>query len=83
MDEFYQLWDTTTGNLVTEFDTEDEAIQALLEIQAEEGDEPILEYGLLRFQDDHPTLVARERDLVQYLERARGRGVGPAVGART
>jgi hypothetical protein len=83
MDAFYQLWDTTTGNLVTEFDTEDEAIEALLEIQAEEGDDPILEYGLLRFQNDHPTLVARERDLVAYLERARERRVAHVAGART
>jgi hypothetical protein len=83
MDTFFQLWDTTSGNLVTEFDSEEEAIVALLEVQAEDGDDPILEYALFRYEDDRPTLVARERDLVLYLERARARGVNRVVGART
>jgi hypothetical protein len=83
MSEFYQLFDATTGNLVTEFDSEDEAIDALNGIWADEGDEPISEYTLFRFRDGKPSVVARERDLVLYLERARARGVNRVVGART
>ena len=71
MNTFFQLWDTTTGNLVTEFDSEDEAIEALLGVQTEDGDGPLMEFALFQFQDDHPTLVAKERDLVLYLTRAR------------
>ncbi|MBA3449633.1 MAG: hypothetical protein H0T18_00305 [Chloroflexia bacterium] len=70
MNVFFQLWDTTTGNLVTEFDSEEEAIRALREVRAEDGNEPILEYALVRFQDGRPILVAKESDLVFYLARA-------------
>jgi hypothetical protein len=73
MNAFFQLWDITTGNLVTEFDSEDEAIEALRGIQAEDGDGALLEFALFRFQDDRPTLVAKERALVRYVARARKR----------
>ena len=81
MSEFYQLFDATTGNLVTEFDSEEEAIEALNGIWADEGDEPISEYTLFRFRDGKPSVVAREQDLVLYLERARERGHRPASAA--
>jgi hypothetical protein len=71
MSAFFQLWDTTTGNLITEFDSDDEAIEALRGVRAEDGDEPLPEFALFRFQDDHPTLVAKERDLVHYVARGR------------
>jgi hypothetical protein len=71
MNIFFQLWDTTTGNLVTEFDSEDEAIEALCRVQAEDGEEALLEFALVRFQDDRPTLITKERDLIRYVARAR------------
>ena len=84
MNTFFQLWDITTGNLVTEFDSEDEAIAALSGIQAEDGDEPLLELALVRFHDDRPTLVAKASDLVRYVAMSR-RADNPAVlgGARS
>ncbi|MGH7960307.1 MAG: hypothetical protein ACRERD_00590, partial [Candidatus Binatia bacterium] len=60
MNTFFQLWDTTTGNLVTEFDSEDEAIEALCRVRAEDGYASLLEFALFRFEDDRPTLVAKE-----------------------
>jgi hypothetical protein len=74
MNTFFQLWDTTTGNIVTEFDSEDEVIQALIGVQAEDGDAPLLSFALFRFQHGRPTLVAKERDLVRYIARAISRG---------
>jgi hypothetical protein len=71
MNIFFQLWDTTTGNLVAEFISEDEAIEALGRVQAEDGEEALLEFALVRFQDDHPTLVTKERDLIRYVARVR------------
>jgi hypothetical protein len=71
MNTFFQLWDRTTGNLVTEFDSEDEAIEALCRVQAEDGEEALLEFALVRFQDDRPTLITKERDLIRYVARAR------------
>jgi hypothetical protein len=70
MNAFFQLWDTTTGNLVTEFDSEDEAIALLCGVRAEEGDEPLLGFALFRFEDDRPSLVAKEGDLVTYVVQA-------------
>ena len=73
MNTFFQLWDRTTGNLVTEFDSEDEAIEALSGIQADDGDESLLEYALFRFQDGRPTLVAKEREFVVHVASAQRR----------
>ena len=73
MNGFFQLLDVTTGNVVTEFQSEDDAVEALSGVQGDDGDEPILELALFRFQDGRPTLVAKERDLVIYLARARKR----------
>jgi hypothetical protein len=73
MTTFYQLMDVTTGNLITEFDSEDEAIEALSGVQADNSDESLLEYALFRFQDGCPTLVAKERDLVVHIAAAQRR----------
>ena len=73
MNDFFQLWDRTTGNLVTEFESEDEAIETLWELQSEDGDGPLLELALVRFQDDRPTVVAKENDLVVYVARSERR----------
>ena len=82
MTTFFVLYDSTTANLVTEFDTEEEAIELLSQIQDDEGDEAILEYALFQYEDDRPTLVAREHDLVLYLARARERGASHVVSVR-
>lgn len=82
MNTFFLLLDMTTGNMVTEFDTQDEAIEILGEVQSKDGDGPLLEYALFRYEDDRPTLVAREHDLVLYLARAREQGVNRVVGVR-
>jgi hypothetical protein len=74
MNTFFQLWDTTTGNIVTEFDSEHDAIEALIGVQAEDGDAPLLSFALFRFQHGRPTLVAKEHDLVHYIARAISRG---------
>jgi hypothetical protein len=73
MNIFFQLWDTTTGNLVTEFDSEDKVIEVLSGVWAEDGDEPLLEFALFRFQNDRPTLVAKESGLISYIARAQMR----------
>ena len=81
MDIFFQLWDTTTGNLVTEFDSEDEAIDHLRELQADEGEAPILEFALFRFEDVRPTLVAKGRDLIRYVAPSQARSLTTATGS--
>ena len=83
MNTFFLLLDMTTGNMVTEFDSEDEVIEILSDVQARNGDESLLEYALFRYEDDRPRLVAREHDLVHYLARSRERIANPVVGAGT
>jgi hypothetical protein len=73
MNTFFLLLDTTTGNMVTEFDTEDEVIEILGEVQSNDGEGALLEYALFRYEGDHPTLVARKHDLVSYVARGRRR----------
>jgi hypothetical protein len=73
MNTFFQVWDTTTGNLVTEFDSENDAIEALSGFLAEEGDKSLLALALFRYQDDRPFLIAKEGDLVSYIARVQKR----------
>jgi hypothetical protein len=80
MSAFLQLWDKTTGNLATELDLEDEAIEALGDVHAEEGQGPLLRLALFRFTDDRPNLIAKERDLVAYVARARAQSLTTATG---
>lgn len=75
MSVFFHLLDLTTGNLVTEFRSEDEAISALNAIQVEEGDQPILDLALFRFHNGQPSLVAKQGELLHYIAHAR-RGFG-------
>ena len=70
MNAFFQLWDTTSGNLVTEFESEQEATEALYQVLSEDGANPLLEWALLKFQEGHPSLVAKGSDLVVYVARA-------------
>jgi hypothetical protein len=74
MEIFFQLWDTASGNLVTEFGSEDAAIDALRGVQSEDGDAPFLDLALVRYEEDRPFLVAKGRDLVTYVAHARTRG---------
>jgi len=67
MSRFFQLLDVITGNVVTEFNSERETIEALRHVQAEEGDGPLLELALFRFEDEHPSLIAKQEGLVDYL----------------
>lgn len=65
---------------MTEFDSEDEAIAALREIRDEDGDAPLLEFALLRFQNGSPTLIAKEGDLVRHVARAKAQTLATARG---
>ena len=78
MNIFFQLWDTTTGNLVTEFDSGDEAIEALYRVQAEDGEEALLEFALVRFSGRSPD-ADHEGTRPHSLRRPRAGSVGISV----
>ena len=70
----FQLFDVPTGNLVTEFQSEREAIKSLNSVLVDEGTAPLLESALFRFQGGRPTFVAKEDGLVSYVTRAQAVG---------
>lgn len=67
MGDFFELVDWSTGNVIAEFDTEEEALADLLAEGREYGFDGIRSYALLRYRDGHPTLIAMEDELVAYL----------------
>lgn len=69
MDEFLELVDWSTGNVIADFDTEEEALADLLTEARDYGFDGIRTYALLRYQNGHPTLIAMEDELVAYLRR--------------
>jgi hypothetical protein len=64
MDVFYELFDLATGNVIDDFATEEDALEALRSTKHEHGSAAISEIALLRYDDGRPTLVAMEHDLV-------------------
>lgn len=68
MSEFFELLDTASGNVLDDFDTEQEALAALRLLSHEHGGDAVEELALLRFADDHPTLIAMGKELVALVE---------------
>lgn len=64
MNVFYQVLDVSSGNVVTEFDTEVDAFAALCRVGQEHGLAEMAHLALLRFEDGHPSLIVMEDDLV-------------------
>ena len=64
MTVFYELFDLATRNVLEDFATEEDALEALYAAKREHGSAAISDVALLRYDDGHPTLVAMEHDLV-------------------
>lgn len=67
---FFQLMDKTSGNVIRDYDTEDEALAELREVAQNYGPDDIRGLALLKFEDGHPTLVAMDDDLIARLNLA-------------
>ena len=61
---FFELFDLESSNVIDDFDTEQDAMDALMAAEREFGSQAIENVALLRFEDGHPTLIAMEHDLV-------------------
>lgn len=70
MTVFFQLMDTTSGNVIRDYDTENEALDELRGVARSYGLEEIRGLALLKFEDGHPTLVAMDDELIAYLNLA-------------
>jgi len=70
MTVFFQLMDTTSGNVIRDYDTEDDALDELRGVARNYGLDEIRELALLRFEDGRPILVAMGNELIAHLNLA-------------
>jgi hypothetical protein len=73
----YELWETTTSNVVGDFETEDEALEAVLEAVELNGLDFADQLSLLLAEPDYVKGIAAGHDLAQraldFRERHHGR----------
>lgn len=78
MDTFYELIHLPSGNVVGDFESQDEALLALLRITDGQPTSPLTDFALMRGDGDQQTLVAMRdelrhltADVVEPVHRAR------------
>ncbi len=64
---FFQLLDRTSGNVIRDYDTEDDAFDELRDVAQNYGQDEIRGLALLKFEDGRPTLVAMYDELIARL----------------
>lgn len=64
MDDYVELYDLRSGNLMANYDDEREAWEKLRQMAAEFGLEEVSGLGLARIHGDDSTLIAMEDELV-------------------
>ena len=69
MNVFFEVFDLESGNLIEDFATEEEALEALRSAERDHGPEAISDIALLRFDDGHPTLFAMDGELVERVRQ--------------
>ena len=69
MNDYVELYDLRSGNLMANFADEREAWEKLRQMALEFGLEELEGLGLSQTQDGQDTLIAMEDDLVQHVAR--------------
>lgn len=67
MNTFYEVLDTSTGNVIKDYPTEEAALEELGNIVEAYGVDEIRDFALPRFEHGRPTLIAKEEELVARL----------------
>ena len=67
---FFQLIDATSGNVIRDYDTEDDALDELRDVALNDGLDDVRSLALLKFEDGRPTLVAMGNELITLLNLA-------------
>jgi hypothetical protein len=67
MDKYFQLWDFTSGNLVGEWPTVEEVLDALARAYEKAGMELTDDYGLLRVDGEDESVYAEGQELVDLV----------------
>jgi hypothetical protein len=70
MDRYFELIDRASGTMLKDYGTEMEALRDLKAFGREHGREGLKGLALLLVEDDRPTLVAMEDELIARVERS-------------
>ncbi len=73
MDAYYELFDLASGNMVENYDCEQDAMDALMRAVEEHGISAIGAFALSHVEGSHRRLVAMQDDLVSRVEGEMGR----------
>jgi hypothetical protein len=70
MDAYYELIDLAPGNMVEDYDCEQDAIDALMRVLQEHGSRETGSFGLAHVQGSQRRLMAVQDDLILRVEKA-------------
>ena len=68
MDEFYEIVDLRTGNLLSDYPRIEDALAVLREIAERRGRAAIADLLLMRNVGDEPSVVAMDDQLIELVE---------------
>lgn len=68
MNDFFEFIDLVSGNLAGEYDTAEEALEALRLVAKRHGRTAIENFSLMRIDGDDQSLVAMQEELVSLVE---------------
>ena len=71
MDAYYELFDLASGNMVEDYDCEQDAMEALIGIVGNHGSLAIATFALTHVENGHSKLIAMQDNLVARVEKAR------------
>ena len=69
----YELVDLASGNMIEDYEREQDAIEALMRIVEHHGSHPIATFALAHVQGNQRRLVAKQDELVLRVEQEQGR----------
>lgn len=78
MDNYFEVIDLRSGNVIGGFESEDEALASLWRALGAHGPRAIEELSLMRITDEDQFLIAMQDDL-ERLVRASETGVAPSA----
>jgi hypothetical protein len=65
----WELFDTESGNVIEDFATEQDALDALIDVVSQHGGAAIETFALTHMDSGKPTLIAMQDELVRRIER--------------
>ncbi len=69
MDSYYELVDLASGNMIEDYDREQDAIEALMRVVEEHGSQAISTFALAHVQGNQRRLVAMQDALILRVEQ--------------